>query len=144
MQRASIEAAAALMSSGNSRNTKRTLPVSIYLDRNIGKTFSPKAAQCGQLIDAYSGMVTGPFAAPIEISGSSDGFATAAAISLCAIAGPANAKGNAANATRAAMAKLWLKFNFLFQNDNEDIRPSPLNYLPSFACKRKSRACKAG
>ena len=42
MQRASIEAAAALMSSGNSRNTKRTLPVSIYFDLSIGKTFCSK------------------------------------------------------------------------------------------------------
>src|SRR4029077_8839701 len=106
MQRASIEAAAALMSSGNSRNTNRTLPVSIYLDRNIGKTFSPKAAQCGQLIDAYSVMVTGAFAEPIEISGSITGLATAAAIALCASAGSAmgNAKGSA-KATRTAMAK---------------------------------------
>ena len=38
---------------------KRTFPVSIYFVRSIGKTFSPNAAQCGQLIDEYSVMVTG-------------------------------------------------------------------------------------
>ena len=74
MQRASIEAAAALMSSGNSRNTKRTLPVSIYFDRSIGKTFWPNAAQCGQLIDEYSVMVIGAFSDPIAMSGSDTGF----------------------------------------------------------------------
>src|SRR5260370_21609752 len=88
MQRASIEAAAALMSSGNSRNTKRTLPVSIYFDRSIGNTFSPNAAQCGQLIEAYSVIVIGAFGEPIAMSGSDTGFATAAAIVLCAIAAP--------------------------------------------------------
>src|ERR1700736_595995 len=62
MQRASTEAAAALMSSGNSRNTKRTLPASTYFDCSIGNTFSWNAAQCGQLIEAYSTMVTGAFA----------------------------------------------------------------------------------
>src|SRR6267143_1130684 len=74
MQRASIEAAAALMSSGNSRNTKRTLPVSIYFDRNIGNTFWPKAAQCGQLIDEYSVRVIGAFADPIATSGGDRGL----------------------------------------------------------------------
>src|SRR5690349_19176642 len=100
IQRASIEAAAALISSGNSRNTKRTLPVSIYFDRNIGKTFSPNAAQCGQLIEAYSVMVTGAFAEPIAISGSDTGFATAAAIALCAIAGPMRGGGARIGRTR--------------------------------------------
>src|ERR1700682_6222304 len=100
MQRASIEAAAALMSSGNSRNTKRTLPVSIYFDRSIGNTFSPNAAQCGQLIEAYSVMVTGALADPITMSGSDTGLATAATMALCALAGPAH--GMATKATRTA------------------------------------------
>src|SRR5260370_23493179 len=93
MQRASIEAAAALMSSGNSRNTNRTLPVSIYFDRSIGNTFSPNAAQCGQLIEAYSVMVIGALGDPIAMSGSDTGFATAAAIALCAIAVPVSGGG---------------------------------------------------
>src|SRR4051812_6231213 len=55
MQRARIEAAAALMSSGNSRNTKRTLPVSMYLERSIGNTFSPNAAQTeGNTLSRFS------------------------------------------------------------------------------------------
>src|SRR5262249_36567449 len=100
MQRASIEAEAALISSGNSRNTKRTLPVSIYFDRSIGKTFCPNAAQCGQVIDEYSVMVIGAFAEPIAMAGSETGLATAAAIALCAIA--EFATGNGAKARRAA------------------------------------------
>src|SRR5690242_2863141 len=102
MQRASIEAAAALMSSGNSRNTKRTLPVSIYFDRNIGNTFWPKAAQCGQLIDEYSVMVIGAFADPRAMSGSDTGLATAAAIALCARAAAGTAGDT--KARRAAKA----------------------------------------
>src|SRR6185369_4318215 len=99
MQRASIEAAAALMSSGNSRNTKRTLPVSIYFDRNIGNTFWPKAAQCGQLIEEYSVMVIGAFADPMAMSGSDTGLATNAATAFCARA--AGAKAGDAKARRA-------------------------------------------
>src|SRR5579864_5954928 len=81
-QRASIDAAAALTSSGNSRDTKRTLPVSIYLDCSIGNTFSAKAAQCGQVSDEYSTIVTGASAAPSTISGSDPGLATSAATAL--------------------------------------------------------------
>src|ERR1700692_926706 len=115
MQRASIEAAAALMSSGNSRNTNRTLPVSIYFDRSIGNTFSPNAAQCGQLIDAYSVMVIGAFTDPIAISGSDTGFATAAAIALCATALPVKAcAAYARGATARARRRI---FNGLLQND---------------------------
>src|ERR1035437_8238212 len=84
MQRASIEAVEALMSSGNSRNTNRTLPVSIYFDFSIGKTFCSNAAQCGQDIEAYSVMDTGAFAGPSAISGSDIGFATSAAVAVCA------------------------------------------------------------
>src|SRR5947208_14251094 len=72
------------MSSGNLRNTKRTLPVSIYSDLIFGNTFSLKAAQCGQVIDAYSVMVTEALAGPSAMSGSDCGFATSDA--LCAIA----------------------------------------------------------
>src|ERR1700738_2211075 len=75
-QRGRIEAAAALISSGDPRNTKRTFPVSIYFDLNIGNTFSPNAAQWGQLIDAYSGIITGAFAERSAMAGSDTGFAT--------------------------------------------------------------------
>ena len=84
MQRASIEPAAALMSSGNSRNTKRILLVSMYSDLIFGNTFSVKAAQCGQVIEANSVMVTAASAGPSAMSGSDTGLATSAA--LCAIA----------------------------------------------------------
>src|ERR1700726_2672887 len=86
MQGASIEATAALISSGNSRNTKRTLPASMYFDFSIGKTFCSNAAQCGQLIDAYSTMVTEALAGPSAISGSDTGFAASAATAFCAMA----------------------------------------------------------
>src|ERR1700676_4243996 len=88
MQRASIEAAAALMSSGNSRNTKRTLPASTYFDCSIGNTFSWNAAQCGQLIEAYSTMVTGAFALPTAMSGKDTGLAASTAVAFCAKASP--------------------------------------------------------
>src|SRR3984893_7897254 len=97
MHRASIEAAAALMSSGNSRNTKRTLPVSMYFDLTIGKTFCSNAAQCGQLIDANSVMVNEAFVDPSAMSGSATGFATsaavAAAVALSAMAPPIRLRG---------------------------------------------------
>src|SRR6185436_20915628 len=109
MQGASIEAAAALMSSGNSRNTNRTLPVSIYFVRNIGNTFWPKAAQCGQLIDEYSVSVIGAFADPMAMSGSDTGLATAAATALCAMA--ATGKVSDAKARRAARAIRGRTFN---------------------------------
>ena len=84
MQRASIEPAAALMSSGNSRNTNRILPVSMYSVLIFGNTFSVKAAQCGQVIEAYSVMVTAAFVGPSAMSGSDTGLATSAA--FCASA----------------------------------------------------------
>src|SRR3981081_907013 len=84
MQRASIEPAAALMSSGNSRKIKRILPLSMYSDLIFGNTVSVKFAQCGQVIDANSVMVTEALAGPSAMSGSDTGFATSPA--LCAIA----------------------------------------------------------
>jgi hypothetical protein len=84
MQRASIEPAAALMSSGNSRNTKRILPVSMNSVLIFGNTFSVNAAQCGQVIEANSVMVTVAFAGPIAMSGNDTGFATS--VADCAMA----------------------------------------------------------
>src|SRR6185437_6310107 len=86
MQRARIDAAAALTSSGNSRDTKRTLPVSIYLLCSIGNTFSANAAQCGQVSDEYSMTVIGALADPIAMSGRPTGFATSVAIPLLVLA----------------------------------------------------------
>src|SRR2546430_1332293 len=83
-QRVSIDPAAALMSSGNSRNTKRILPVSMNSDLIFGNTFSVNAAQCGQVIEAYSVIVTVALAGPSTISGRDCGLATSAA--PCAIA----------------------------------------------------------
>src|SRR5579883_390332 len=88
MQRASIEAATAFSSSGNSRETKRTLPVSIYFDRSIGNTFSSKAAQCGQVSEEYSMMVTGALSLPSAMSGRAGSFASSVMVSaLPALAG---------------------------------------------------------
>src|SRR3979490_634537 len=99
MHRPSIEAAAALMASGNSRNTNRTVPVSIYFDFNIGKTFSSKAAQCGQLMEAYSTMLTAALADPSTMSGSDTGLTTSWAVALSAMAASIRA-GGAAPATQ--------------------------------------------
>src|ERR1700743_131289 len=80
MQRPNIEPAAALISRGNSRNTQRTLPVSIYAALIFGNTSALKAAQCGQVIEANSVMVTAAFAGPNAMSGSDTGFATSDAL----------------------------------------------------------------
>src|SRR5258706_2095263 len=56
----------------------------MYSDLIFGNTFSLKAAQCGQVIDAYSVMVTEALAGPSAMSGSDTGFATSEA--LCAVA----------------------------------------------------------
>ena len=79
MQRASIDPAAALMSSGNSRNTNLILPLSMNSALIFGKTCSVNAAQCGQVIEAYSVMVTEAFAGPSAMSGSDCGLATSEA-----------------------------------------------------------------
>src|SRR4029077_865473 len=50
----------------------------------LGNTVSLKLAQCGQVIEAYSVMVTVALAGPIAMSGNDCGFATSAA--PCAIA----------------------------------------------------------
>jgi hypothetical protein len=76
----------------------------MYFDRNIGKTFCPNAAQCGQVSDEYSVIVTGAFSGPIEISGKDTGLATAAAMADCAIAELAS--GEHVRARRAAKA-MW-------------------------------------
>ena len=56
----------------------------MYSFLSFGNTFSVKAAQCGQVIEANSVMVTGASFGPSAMSGSDTGLATSAA--LCAIA----------------------------------------------------------
>src|SRR5215813_13163007 len=56
----------------------------MYSDLILGNTVSLKFAQCGQVIEAYSVIVTGAFCGPSAMSGSDCGLATSAAV--CAIA----------------------------------------------------------
>ena len=56
----------------------------MYSDLIFGNTVSLKSAQCAQVIEAYSVIVTGALAGPSAMSGSDCGLATSAA--LCAIA----------------------------------------------------------
>src|SRR5712664_1364680 len=74
------------------------LPVSIYSDLIFGNTFALNAAQCEQVIDAYSVIVTEALAGPSAISGSDTGLATSDA--LCAIASTIRRSGE--NPARAA------------------------------------------
>src|SRR5712664_1316048 len=67
------------------------LPVSIYSDLIFGNTFALNAAQCEQVIDAYSVIVTEALAGPSAISGSDTGLATSDA--LCAIASAIRCSG---------------------------------------------------
>src|SRR5882724_7311216 len=70
----------------------------MYSDLIFGNTFSLKAAQCGQVIDANSVIVTDALAGPSAMSGSDTGFATSAAV--CAIASSIRRSGE--NPARAA------------------------------------------
>src|SRR3954453_8409839 len=72
----------------------------------MGNTFSPQAAQCGQLIEAYSVIVTAAFGEPMATSGSVTGFATCAAMALCASAAGAGQQTIAAIARTRAKQKL--------------------------------------
>src|SRR5467141_1912063 len=70
----------------------------MYSDLIFGNTSLLKAAQCGQVIDAYSVIVTEALAGPTAMSGSDTGFATSDA--LCAIASAIRRSGE--NPARAA------------------------------------------
>src|SRR6201995_3652583 len=63
----------------------------MYSDLSLGKTCSLKAAQCGQVIEAYSVMVTAASFGPSAMSGSETGLATSAAD--CAMASVMNRSG---------------------------------------------------
>src|ERR1700753_3600735 len=66
----------------------------------LGNTSALKAAQCGQVIEAYSVMVTLAFAGPIAMSGSDTGLATSVALWASA----SLIKRSGENAPRAARA----------------------------------------
>src|SRR3954471_2072951 len=72
----------------------------MYSDLICGNTFSLKAAQCGQVIEAYSVMVTAASFGPNAMFGSDTGFATSAAVAPCASASPIRRSGE--NPARAA------------------------------------------
>src|SRR4051812_50225078 len=57
----------------------------MYSDLILGNTCSLKAAQCGQVIEAYSVMVTAASFGPSAMSGSDTGLATSPA-AACAMA----------------------------------------------------------
>jgi len=56
----------------------------MYLVFNSGKVVAAKCAQCGQVIEAYSVIVTGALAGPSAMSGSDTGLATS--VAPCAMA----------------------------------------------------------
>src|SRR5215470_7837599 len=64
----------------------------MYSDLIFGNTFSLKAAQCGQVIEANSVMVTGALSGPSAMSGKDTGLATSAA--LCAMASVKSRSGD--------------------------------------------------
>src|SRR5436309_1234703 len=63
----------------------------MYSDLILGNTCSLKAAQCGQVIEAYSVMVTAASFGPSAMSGSDTGLATSPA--ACAMASEMNRSG---------------------------------------------------
>jgi hypothetical protein len=78
------------------------LPVSIYSDLIFGNTVSLKCAQCGQVIEAYSVMVTVALAGPSAMSGSDTGFATSAAVAPCFCASASEIRRSGERPARAA------------------------------------------
>src|ERR1700712_257216 len=72
----------------------------MYSDLIFGNTASLKCAQCGQVIEAYSVMVTVALAGPSAMSGSDTGLATSAAVAFCASASDIRRSGE--RAARAA------------------------------------------
>ena len=73
-----MKPASARGSNGNSRRISRALPVSMYFVFSSGSVVSWKCAQCGQVIEAYSTMVTGASALPSTLSGSAPGSSSLA------------------------------------------------------------------
>src|SRR6516164_1726217 len=79
-----MNAAAASGSSGYSRIMYFTLPVSMYFSFSFGKVLTANAAQCGQVIEAYSMMVTGAVAEPIGMSSSGPLASSSSTEKVCA------------------------------------------------------------
>ena len=80
-----MKAASAASFSGNSRKMKRILLVSMYSVLSLGQVSAWKAAQCGQVAEAYSTTVTlASSPAPSDISPSSGGFMNSAMSSASA------------------------------------------------------------
>src|SRR5262249_19240681 len=65
-----------------------TLPVSMYFSFSFGKVVTAKAAQCGQVIEAYSMMVTGAVGEPIGMSSSAPLASNSSTEKVCASARP--------------------------------------------------------
>ena len=65
---------------------KRTLPVSMYFAFSVGQVFSWKAAQCEQVIEAYSMIETLASSLPSQTSPSGPATARSAAVVDCASA----------------------------------------------------------
>src|SRR5690242_7828854 len=84
-----MKPASARGSKGNSRRMSLALPVSMYLVLISGSVTSWKRAQCGQVMEAYSTIVTGASALPSTMSGSAPGSSSAAISTLPSEAGAA-------------------------------------------------------
>src|ERR1700678_3991900 len=83
-----MNAAAASPSSGYSRMMYFTFPVSMYFSFSFGKVVTANAAQCGQVIEAYSMMVTGAVSEPIGMSSSGPLASSSSTEKVCASARP--------------------------------------------------------
>src|SRR5437868_661857 len=79
----------------------------------MGNTFCSNAAQCGQVREENSTIVTGALAGPSVMSGRATGCATNAASALCAIARSINAaRGKAASKPRDSAATKIRRITF--------------------------------
>src|SRR3974390_72584 len=108
----------------------------MYSDLIFGNTSALKAAQCGQVIDAYSVMVTAAFAGPSAMSGNDTGFATS--VALCATASVISRSGEKpASAARPVNDKAAVKARRVMIKaslpDWRDLRPYLQNTVRSLA-----------
>src|SRR6266404_4488920 len=93
----------------------------MYSDLIFGNTSLSKAAQCGQVIDAYSVIVTEALAGPSAMSGSDIGLVTSDA--LCAIASVIGRSGeNPARAASPVSDRAVVKTRRVTNNSCSEIR----------------------